>query len=548
MLRRLLRFSVIGACLVSAVAAQVPISAPSPLATQPGSSTPAAQPAAPPTDVLGRSNPRSMMREFIRAVDRADFVSAARYMQLNRQQQPHAELLARDIRELMNCCFDQPLATVSDADTGALDDGLPLDQERVGPLKIGDHRADIILVQVSRPNGAIWLISSTTLDQVPTLHAYITENRVEKLMPKVLQEHSVLGVSLAYWLILLISLVLPIPFFLLLFRILAFAIGKAAQGDEKRGFVLELARKIKWPVIWILTVILQALSMRWLGFPLRFRIVCGHIAAVILIVLATLILRRSVKLIFDRTRSRMLRLNRAHSASLLLLGGRVFKVLLTIAAGFAILSVLGVDTKTALAGLGIGGIAVAFGAQKTIENVLGGILLISDEAIAVGDFCSILGRMGTIEDITLRSVRMRTLEQTLLSIPAGILSQENIENFRSRTKMLMDITIRLEYSASQTQISSIRDEIYKLITADVRIEGSSARVSVTSFAQWAIELGIWAYVLTADIQKFNAIREELLLRMAQIVEAAGCRFALPAEIIHPAGKTPDAGRATTLLR
>ena len=489
-----------------------------------------------------------MMREFVRALDRNDYVSAARYMQLSRAQQPHADDLARDIHELLNCCFDQPLATISDAETGALDDGLPLDQERVGPLKIGDHRADIILVHISRSDGAVWLISSATLQQVPTLHEYITENRVERMMPKVLREHSILGLSLAYWLLFLVSLLLPIPFLLLLGWVLVLAIGKATHSDEKRSFVLDLARTNKWPVVLILTIVIHALSMRWLGFPLRFRIVSGHVGAVALIVLGTLVLQRSVKLIFDRTRTRMLRLNRSQSASLLLLGGRVFKVLLTIAACFAILAVLGVDTKTALAGLGIGGIAVAFGAQKTIENLLGGILLISDEAIAVGDFCSISGRMGTIEDITLRSVRMRTLEQTLLSIPAGILSQENIENFRSRTKMLMDVTIRLQYSTTQSQVTNVREEIYKLITGDVRVEGSSARVNLTGFGQWSIDLQIWAYLLTADVQKFNAIREELLLRIADIVETAGCQFALPFQTIRADLETPDTGRKTTLPR
>ena len=172
MLRRLLRLSVIGIYLISAgpAAAQVPITVPSVPSSPLASSTTAVQttqPPAPPADPLGRSNPRSMLREFIRAVDRNDFVSAARYMQLTKVQQPHAELLARYIRELMNCCFDQPLATISDADTGALDDGLPLDQERIGPLKIGNHRADIILVHVNRPDGSIWLISSMTLEQVP---------------------------------------------------------------------------------------------------------------------------------------------------------------------------------------------------------------------------------------------------------------------------------------------------------------------------------------------------------------------------------------------
>ena len=489
-----------------------------------------------------------MIREFIRAVDRNDYVSAARYMQLSRAQQPHADLLARDERELLNCCFDQPLAAISDADTGALDDGLPLDQERIGPLKIGDHRADIILVRVARPEGSIWLISSATLEEVPSLHELITESRIERLMPRVLQERSVLGLSLAHWMVWLVSLLLPIPCFLILMWAFIFLIRLSVRNNEKRTFLLQLFEKNKWPVVLFLSIVVHILSLRRLGFPLQFRIISSRIGAILLVLLLTSAIRRTVTLLSDRARLRLLGVDRRNSASMLLLGERLLKVLLSIAAGFAILTLAGVDTKTALTGLGIGGIAVAFGAQKTIENLLGGILLISDKAIAVGDLCSISGRMGTIEDITLRSVRMRTIEQTLLLIPAGSLSQENIENFRSRTKMPMAVTIRLPYSATQAQISTIRDEIYKTVTDDVRVEASSARVNVTDFGQWAIELQIWAYILTADIQKFSATRHELLLRIAHVVESAGCTFALPSQTIYSGTESPNAGREAILPR
>lgn len=552
MLRRLLRLSVVGIYLVAACVsfAQVTVPMPavpaSPLSPQSGAAAPTTQPTTPPVDPLGRSNPRSMVREFIRAVDRNDFVSAARYMQLTPEQQPHAEQLARDIRELMNCCFDQPLATISDADTGALDDGLPLDQERIGPLKIGNNRADIILVHVTRPDGSIWLISSMTLEQVPMLHDFITETRVERLMPRALQEHGFLGLSIAHWLVWLLSILLPIPCFMLLIRTFIFIVRSAIKESERRAFLLESIERIRWPVALIASIVAHLLSLRRLGFPLQFRIISSRIGTIILIILGTSVLRRLVVLFSDHTRLKLLRIDRTHSASMLLLGERLLKVLLTLAAIFAALTVAGVDTKTALAGLGIGGIAVAFGAQKTIENLLGGILLISDRAIAVGDFCSISGRMGTIEDISLRSVRMRTIEQTLLLIPAGSLSQENIENFRSRSKMPMTVTIRLQYSATQAQLSSIRDNIQKLVVDDVRVEGSSSRVNITDFGQWAIELQIWAYILTTDIQKFTRIREELLLHFAQVIENAGCTFALPAQTIYAGAGSADAGRKTTL--
>jgi MscS family membrane protein len=110
------------------------------------------------------------------------------------------------------------------------------------------------------------------------------------------------------------------------------------------------------------------------------------------------------------------------------------------------------------------------------------------------------------------------------------------------------VTVRLQYSATKLQISTIRDEIYRLVTEDVRIEASSARVNVTDFGQWAIELQIWAYILTADVQKFNAIREELLLSIAHVIETAGCRFAIPSQTIYSAADGGDTGRKTTLPR
>jgi MscS family membrane protein len=488
-----------------------------------------------------------MLREFLRAVDRNDYVSAARYMQLSRDEQGHPELLARDIRELLDCCFDQPLATISDADTGALDDGLPLDQERVGPLKIGDHHADILLVRVDHPpGGKIWLISSQTLEEIPALHALITESRVERLMPQSLQRHVLFGLSLAHWLVWLGSFLAPLLCFTLLAQAIIFLIGKVPWNEEKRSFVLNVCEQIKWPVVQILAIAVVLVSLPRLGFPLRFRIVNQRLGAVAVVILTTSILRRLVTIFFDRTRAELLRRDRTHPASLLLLGERLLKVLLAIAAGFAILTAAGVDTRTALTGLGIGGIAVAFGAQKTVENLLGGILLISDRAIAIGDVCSISDRMGTIEDITLRSVRMRTLEQTLLSIPAGMLSQANIENFRTRTKILMTSTARLQYSASAAQISAVRDGIYNLLIQDVRVEGSTARVNLTDFGQWAIELQIWAYLLTPDIMKFHQIRQDILLQIAHIIETEGCRFALPSQTIYTPAGTPQPGREATL--
>jgi len=230
--------------------------------------------------------------------------------------------------------------------------------------------------------------------------------------------------------------------------------------------------------------------------------------------------------------------DRTSTQSLMLLGERLLKALVVLVAMMAILIIAGVDTKTALAGLGIVGVAVALGAQKTVENVLGGLLLLSDRAFAVGDTCNISNRVGQVEDITLRSVRLRTPEQSLVSIPAGVLAQAGIENFASREKIPVQ-TLRLRYGTSVEQLRRILEDIRKLLDQEPRLEKESSRIRLVHFGDRAVELELFTYVLTPDFPEFMAVREALLLEIAAVVEAAGSGFAQPTEFIY-VHEVPDA--------
>jgi MscS family membrane protein len=127
----------------------------------------------------------------------------------------------------------------------------------------------------------------------------------------------------------------------------------------------------------------------------------------------------------------------------------------------------------------------------------------------------------------LRSVRLRTLEQTLLVIPAGLLSQSVVENFTTRGKILIQTTLRLRYGTSTDQLRTILDEIAALLSRNPQIETGTSRVRLVDFGLRAIELELFAYVLTSDILKFLSVREELLLQIAGIVEASGSGFTRP---------------------
>jgi len=502
--------------------------------------TPAAQEKA--ADQLGRSTPRGMFTGFVRAVHRHDFVSAARFMQVTAKQKPNAEALARELSQLMDRYFTEALARVSDSPAGEVDDGLPLDRERLGPLEIGDKKFDIILVRIDDPeSGLIWLISSDTLAQVPAMYGSMEKTWIERLMPEGSLNHRFLGIPVAQFGAWGMSIGIPFLLFWMLSRLLLLLIRRMPGDLLRRKLVESWFVSIRWPSIFVSTLAIHiVVSVYFLGFSLTFRVIYVRFLSVLLILSLTWLLRRMLAILLERVRVSMKLRGQSGTASLILLGQRVINVLIILVATFLILTITGVDTKTALAGVGIGGVAVAFGAQKTVENLLGGVFLLTDKVLAIGDSCCISNRFGTVEDITLRSVRLRTLEQSLLSIPAGVLSQANIENFATRGKILLQGNLRLRYGTTAEQLRSVLAGVHKLLVENPKLEPGTARVQLVAFGERAIELELCAYVLTSDYLQFLCVREELLLEVSAVVESSGSGFAMPTQFIYLESRS-DAG-------
>ena len=520
--------------LVHSLAAQIPgvASQASPPATQQ------------PVDPLERTTPRGTISSFIRAVEREDYVLAARYLQVNEVQRRSTETLARDLKSLMDRYFSEPITSVSDAPEGALDDGLPIDRERVGPLTINDTKTDITLVRVADPQaGQVWLISSETLALVPALNRSVARTWVERVMPNALVSREVFGISLAHWIVLVATLVIPFILFALLTAGLVFIVRRMLSDPGRRHDFDIWYSATRWPAIAVVVLAIQVSSLRFLGYPLAFRITYAHLGLIAAVIAMTWLMRRVLTLGFARARNMVWGQDRTSTQSLMLLGEKLLKALVVVVAILAILTIAGVNTKTALAGLGIGGVALALGAQKTVENFLGGVFLLSDRVLAVGDVCNISNRVGTVEDITLRSVRLRTVDQTLVSVPAGMLAQAGIENFASRQKILVQTVLRLRYGTSAQQLGHILDGVRELLAANPKIEKGS-RIRLINFGERALELELFAYVLTADFAEFLAVREGLFLDIASLVEMAGSGFAQPTEFIYVDAKpAPDAAVA-----
>jgi MscS family membrane protein len=164
------------------------------------------------------------------------------------------------------------------------------------------------------------------------------------------------------------------------------------------------------------------------------------------------------------------------------------------------LVIFGFNVTTTLAGLGIGGLAIALAAQKTLENFIGGVSLLMDKAVQVGDFCRIGDRLGTVEDIGLRSLRLRTLDQNLLVVPNGLLAQMQFENMKSRSKLLINQNFSLRIETQVEQLRYVLDRVQRMLNEHPRIEPGTSRVRVADFAGAAFELELFAMARRATGQ------------------------------------------------
>ena len=516
------RFRAAVACIALVVTLALPVLA------QPGpQKAQAPPPAADVHDPLGRDTPRGTITGFNQAAHRKDVVAAAQYLQTTAAQRRNAEKLVVDLMELLDRYFLEPITSISDVPDGSPSDGLALDRERI-VLRIDGKPVDIELVRTKDPKaGHVWLISSRTLAQVPSLFDSADNTWLERLMPQALVERTVFGIPMARWMALAATLVIPFAALWCLASIVVALARRTVTNPVRRKHIEVWNARLRWPVLTVLALGTHLAMMRFLGFSLTFRVMYSRTVLVMLVVAFASLLWRIMVLSFARARAAAKQKGQAGFTSVLLLAERVCKTVLILAAIFTLLTIAGVDTSTALAGVGLGGVAIALGAQKSVENLLGGVFLITDRALAVGDFCSISNRVGVVEDITMRSVRLRTVEQTLLSVPAGTLSQSTLENFATREKILIQTTLRLRYGTTAQQLRFVLHEIRTLLDAHPVIETSSARVRLVDFSVRAMELELFAYVLTADWAEFLAVREELLLQVASIVESSGTRFADP---------------------
>lgn len=218
--------------------------------------------------------------------------------------------------------------------------------------------------------------------------------------------------------------------------------------------------------------------------------------------------------------------------SLIPLVARVARVLLVLLGLLSVAAVWGYPVGTILAGLGIGGIAIALGAQKTLENVFGSVSIGVDQPFRVGDYVDIDGVEGEVEAVGLRSTRLRTPERTVVSIPNGRLAEMRTENFGERDRFRFRTTIGLEYGLPAAVIERVRDGIEGLLREDPTTWPDLISVRVVALAAASIDVEVLCWVVVPTPVEFRRIRERHLLGIMRVVADAGAQFAFPTQTVH----------------
>jgi MscS family membrane protein len=193
---------------------------------------------------------------------------------------------------------------------------------------------------------------------------------------------------------------------------------------------------------------------------------------------------------------------------------------------------VGVPVYGIVAGLGVGGLAIALAAQPTIENLIGGMNLFADRVVRVGDVCKSGDTFGTVEAIGIRSARIRGVDRTLTTIPNAALAKMPIVNLTQRDQFLIHTVIGLRYETTPEQLRYVLVKLRELLLGHSRVNPNPARARFVGFGASSLDIEVFAYVMTKDWGEFLGIREDILLRVMEIVEQSGSALAFPSQTLY----------------
>lgn len=493
----------------------------------------AAKPKPEVADDLDRGSPRGSVTGFLDKAHEQDYETASEYLDLRRVPEEIAEdasQLAKHLRVVLDRKLWIDVEGLSDHPDGfaGTEDGLPGYRELVGRIKGENRTYDILLHHTPRGDGAqVWKFASSTVADIPAMYEEFGYGLFGEILPPNLRDYELLGYGLEHWLALL---VLPAACYIL--AAVFTGLIQYLLRHHHTTWTTQVARFVGGPLRLALTVLLFNAGRQRSALPLAVDTFLRALEDTLLIIALAWTVMRVADAAWETLREQLAAREQRTVIGVVGPARTTTRVLIIAAAILATLNSFGFNVTAVLAGLGVGGIAIALAAQRTFENLIGGITLFADQPVAVGDFCRFGDSVGTVEAIGLRSTRVRTLDRTLITVPNGEFASMHLENFAKRDKIRFNPRLGVRYETTPDQMRYILVEIRKLLYSHPKVEPDPCRIRFTGFGAFSLDLDIVTYIAETDYAKYLEVVEDLNLRIMDIVEAAGSGFAFPSQTLY----------------
>ena len=492
-----------------------------------GGSTSEESASTPIPDSFGRDTPRHTVQGFISALGENDYLLASNYLNLSKSDNPTT--IVRQFKQALDAGGRfQPDLQINNTPEGNLTDQLPPSQENVGAINVGEKSVPLILERVvSKQGEQYWQFSTDTLSSVPEVIENTEPTLVSRYTFDSLEGKKLFGYQVAD---LAAALMMTVGSFVftyimvwLLYHLLRIVYPRV------RGVPLPLPDKVVLPLAVVIMALILSEVMVYAGVSVTLREPVNRFTEIASWLALTWLLLRVIDAIFTRAVNLSYKKNYTERVSILGLLRKVVKALLLIFAVIVIFGNLGFDLTTGIAALGVGGLALALGAQKTIENLVGSVVVVADSPVRIGDYCKFGTYEGTVIDIGIRSSRVRTLTRTVVTVPNGDFSSMQIENFTSRDMFRFFHQLYIKRTADIDVVFKMVKDLDEFIDEHYLTNQEWNQVNILELRQDCYIIQLQAYVNANGVTEFYDKQNVLFVDLLNQVAKYDVEHALPTQ-------------------
>lgn len=402
-------------------------------------------------------------------------------------------------------------------------------------------------VVIEKQSDGAWRWTRTALEAVDEIYEdslLLGQSGLVRKLPPWMKARA-LGMEL--WQVLALSVIVVIV--LLLRQVIRAVVKNRLAGfAERRGARLaaEVVKVFATPGATLLGALILSLTYPELALPLKVAVVLSTAVRLFVIFAVVLALYRLVDVLAAHLSARAEADESRLDDQMVPLLRTSLKVVLVLAGVLILLQNLEVNVASLLAGLGIGGLAMALAAKDTIANFFASVMIFVDRPFHIGDWVKVEDVEGEVEEVGFRSTRIRTLADSLVSVPNARLVEAKIDNLGARRERRLFASLSLEYGTPVERVQAFVEGVRAILWASEKTRKDNFEVHLSALANSSLEVMVHCYIVTSSWTEELTTRHDVFLEMLRLAEALDVRFAFPTRTLHVrsnAEPTPAPARA-----